>query len=235
MTAFNYEYSKQRKRGVKPAIAKIRALEAQDKQRESNIKNGYDPEYFIFGGYDKPHIYSKSYIYNPPWENTQNRWIENTELAGLRQTSLKCDGWYVDDYGDIVQAAVWQLPGRNGKPIFVSGYKDFYNEGAALIDFDCFIDDERGAINRANGMAENYADQQREHNAAYQREQEIDELKSNISSELKRGIAIIQDAKRIRKALCETTALRDMLSNALFELRSDIAEMRTKITELENY
>ena len=233
MTAFNYEYSKQRKRGVKPALAKEWALIKSAANKARNIKNGYNSDYFFIGGYNKPVIYGKTYVYNSRIGNTQTRWIENTEIAGLRETSLNCEGWYCNEYADtIAQGVVYQLPARNGKPVFISGVKDQDNEGAALVDFTTWIDDENGAINNSNRMAQDYAEKERIHQEESRREMEMDELREEISEDLKRGITLIQDAKKIRAALCETVELKNMLSQSLVELRENIARKRRKIEEL---
>jgi len=201
----------------------------------SNVNNGYGADYFFFGGYENgPVFYPRDgvTVYNPRSGDTQKRWVENTDKAGLRETDLDCQGWFCDEWQyEIAQGVVYRLPARNGESRFVAGIKDPCNDGAALVDFDIFTD-ERGAINNANRMAENYADEQRRACEQDRREQRCEELRGDISDALKRGIAIIQDAKKIRKALCETTALRDMLSASIADLRDNITEMRRELVEL---
>src|SRR5690554_4252161 len=79
---------------------------------------------------------------------TSERWCEDTAAAGLRFVGFADElvqfgaidhkGWYTDPdgFGEVYRGAVWQLPARNGQCLYVAGFVDPCNEGAALIDFD---------------------------------------------------------------------------------------------------
>lgn len=64
------------------------------------------------------------------------RWIERPAHMGLRFVGF-CDelsqrgrnshqGWYTDSdgTGETLRGAVWQVPARNGKPVYVAGYRE---------------------------------------------------------------------------------------------------------------
>lgn len=144
------------------------------------------------------------------------RWVENTDAAGLRfigyadaLASIRHNGWYADAFQDeIYRGAVWQLPGRNGRPLFVYGYPDPCNEGAALVCFDLVQGDGNGsawdkddgartAANLADGMAEAFAEEAREYSEAWQaaREwQDIGEEMQETRREARELVRAMRDA-----------------------------------------
>jgi hypothetical protein len=160
------------------------------------------------------------YVYNPPSEGTQIRWIEDTEKAGLRFMgyaddiiNLRHTGWMTDPYGDtdeVIRGAVWQLPARHGFPQYVAGYCDPCNEGAARIDFDV-IDGPRGgedggamygtsdelaqAARYADGLAEHTAEDEREYRAKDYAEQRAGELRDE-AAELRADLCDIIRSQR---------------------------------------
>lgn len=102
--------------------------------------------------------YPASYDWNPAFSaygSKAMRWIEKPAACGLRFVGyahkiadLRHTGWYVDnDQHETVRGVVFQLPGRNGKPLFVAGYEDWNNGsadngGPVCLDFGDLIEGE---------------------------------------------------------------------------------------------
>ena len=129
--------------------------------------------------------------YNPQFAaygERRLRWIENAadglrfvgyadELARLDHT-----GWYLDDCcGDTVRGAVWQLPGRHGAPLYVPGYADPWNDGAACLSFDDLTDDKTTAALWADSIAERMAEAERDYQRAASAGFEFGELAEEIA------------------------------------------------------
>jgi hypothetical protein len=110
------------------------------------------------------------------------RFIEGAERLGWRvvgfadEVLLKSSrvyardvnrGWYCDAHeSEVYRGAVLQIPGRGGKPQFLAGYADPYNAGSFLISCDIH-DDDVDAARAADRIAENFAEDAREHDEAW--------------------------------------------------------------------
>lgn len=138
----------------------------------------------------------QSYTYNPP--NDENlRWIENTDQAGLRfvgfadeiDRSIQHTGWYTDEDGcaETLRGAVWQLPGRNGVPLFVAGYCDPHNHGAARICFDVIEGERPEWVPPRNGWSGywSYCDSATDHDGCREAARQADGI-AEIAAESER-------------------------------------------------
>lgn len=165
------------------------------------------------------------------WRNC--RWIEDCNAIGLREAgaadeilSLRHTGWFADAFQDeTYRGAVWQLPGRNGRPQFVYGYPDPNNEGAALICFDVETGDDsegydakREAARNADSMAESFAEAEREYSEAWQAARQWQELGDDMKAARQKARALvremrlaIREGKQAGAAICE--ALRVKLAD----------------------
>lgn len=111
--------------------------------------------------------------YNPETKEGY-RWIENAS-AGLRlvgyadkvATRIQHKGWYTDDDGEVLRGVVYQLPARKGKPQYISGYADPYNDDCALLDFTHIHNDKIQAAYAADRIAELAAEKERDYKEAY--------------------------------------------------------------------
>ncbi|MGX1098867.1 hypothetical protein [Amorphus sp. MBR-141] len=159
------------------------------------------------------------------------RWIEAPAGCGLRFVGAAHDvariehtGWFLDDtQGETVAGAVYQMPARNGVPIFVAGYLDPWNDGPACLDFGGTFDDEKEAAHAADGIAERMAEESREYAAASRGRLEHDELADEIATSRTEALALIREIKATRQAICGSpsiiAALRRRLESFLFEIR----------------
>ncbi len=123
--------------------------------------------------------------------NKAVRYIPDINVIGIRYVGLAHhivdmdhQGWLTSENGDngeIVQGEIYQLPGRNGKPIFVAGHSDPNNDSAATIDFGTLYTgtpdgswdaygarDKRDAARAADDMARRYGEEETEHGRHWQ-------------------------------------------------------------------
>lgn len=176
---------------------------------------------------------------NNPWHDGKKRWIENTNSIGLRfvcyadqeLSYLRHNGYFADHFQDqILRGAVWQLPGRNGSPLYVYGYKDPNNEGAAHIEFD-YTDDKRNAAEWADAMAEREAEQSREYYAKDAAEQDIFNARETIHQNNRDALALIREIKQAEQF---TPAVCGALKSELRRMLERRAEQFALIIKREN-
>lgn len=152
--------------------------------------------------------FSRSPVKCPPvhgaWHNGKKRWIENTGSIGLRFVCyadqelryLNHTGYFGDHFQDqIIRGAVWQLPARDGAPVYVYGYEDPNNAGAALVDFD-YTNNKRDAAKWADSIAEREAEESREYYAKDAAGQHIEAARGEIHNTNRDALALIKEIKQ---------------------------------------
>lgn len=190
--------------------------------------------------------YPDAVEYNPASDG--KRWVEHP-ANGLRFVGKVHDlyrrddvsarvnhhGWFIDsDQNETVCGVVYQLPARDGKPRFIYGVNDPWND-AAWLDFD-YTDDINDAIRWADRMAERYAEDAREADEKDQAEQRVEAIAEEIKdlrtarrellTEIKQNCGKLEGLAQIRavlraavegnKAECRTLAKeRDELKGGL--------------------
>lgn len=168
------------------------------------------------------------------------RWIEYPERAGLRFVGfadeilgLRNLGWYcrADDFGDVYRGAVYQLPARKGRALYVPAYREgnFFRNGtkwedtsgipAALLDFRNMCESDlpkancweiepredsgaRDAAGIADSLAERDAESSREYDIAWQAGREFAELIESAQAARSKARELIS---QIRKARGDST------------------------------
>lgn len=240
VNAFRYHRHGKRT-GVAHAVPASRAIElarldvANGKTRyESSARDsGYGPVFQASGA-------------------TAMRFVEKPSAAGLRFVGyagklarLDHNGWYIDnDQNETLQGVVFQLPGRDGKPLFVAGYDEPCNgaadsDGPVCLDFgDIFEGDASESDNPANLSAAidaaGIADQLAEWMAEYEREYQAaacagfryGELGETIEAERKRVLMLLDDRKRAR-ALGDAAKFPTICAT----IRERVAESLERIAE----
>lgn len=181
------------------------------------------------------HYWNKSPLVNRSQNGAwcdRSRFIENPSAVGLRFVDfadkivdIRHTGWFCDDIQDrTLRGAVWQLPARNGAPVYVYGWQSSDDENAAFI---CFIvqTEKRDAAWLANSMAESDAEKEREENAKYRAEQDIENAREAIHELNKEALPLIKEIKKagsFSPAICQAlkAQLRTMFNKrkAQFEL-----------------
>jgi hypothetical protein len=167
------------------------------------------------------------------------RWIENVsdglrfagfadELAGLRHT-----GWYLDDdCGETIRGGVWQLAGRHGKPVYVAGYVDPWNDNAACLSFDDLTDDAAEAARWADGLAERMAEAERDYQRAASAGFEYGELAEEIAATRRETLALLAERRAAREAAGTFPTICQALRQRIAANVAAIAEARKRRAEL---
>ena len=99
---------------------------------------------------------------------------DSHDIVRMRHT-----GWFKDaDACETICGHVWQLPARNGEPVYLAGYEDKDAEYVVLeVNGKRFAtyDDKEDAARAADGLAERVAESEREYNERWQAAREADE------------------------------------------------------------
>lgn len=207
--------------------------------------------------YWRPSEYPReSVVYNPRSTAQETRgyrhvrWIESTERAGLRlvgfadevcksegySRAIDHTGWYSDPFGDssdgLYRGIVFRLPSRHGKPVFVYGYADPFNDGAALLCFDNDAETPMEAARHADGFAERMAEEERDYQTkemAAERAREARESAKDLRAELRQ----IREQLAACRKRCKNWRKSKRYSALLGAVRHRMAELREEIaTEL---
>jgi hypothetical protein len=197
----------------------------------------------------------KSGAYNPPCEvggSKLARWIEAPPKAGLRfvgyadqlARSISHEGWHTDEdgaNGAYLRGAVYQLPARKGRPVFVAGYGDPHNGeahkgGPALLDFESVYmgDDSKGeeaqrdAARAADQFAQSAAESEREYNEAWQAGSRWADIGEEIRAAHAEARQLVRELKSARRLLKGATSFDGICRT----IRDKIERARESITEL---
>jgi hypothetical protein len=185
------------------------------------------------------------------------RWIESTERAGLRLVgfadeiaraegyprSIDHTGWFTDPYGDSdgsMRGIVFRLPARDGASVYVYGYADPHNDGAALLCFDNDADSPMEAARYADSFAERHAEEEREYQVkemAKERAAELRESAKGSRSELRQIreqlAACRKRCKNWRKSK-RYSALLGAVKHRMAELRAEVAENLRRASQIDD-
>lgn len=176
------------------------------------------------------------------------RWIEDCSALGLREVgyadsilSLRHNGWFADAFQDeTYRGEVWQLPARNGRPLFVYGYSDPCNAGAALICFDVErgedsegYDAKREAARFADSMAESFAEAEREYSEAWQAARQWEDLADDMAKARAKARALVVEMRAaIRAGQSASAAICEALKGQLRAYARQWEEAREERQEL---
>lgn len=150
------------------------------------------------------------------------RWIENWQRAGLRFVgyadelglrSIDHKGWFTGEFQDeVYRGTVYQLPTRSGESVYVYGYDDPCNEGAALLSFD-WTADKDDAARWADRIAERAAEEQREYSEVSDARLQYDAMADEAGTLRSRALKLLADPdidaatarwiREIRADICE--------------------------------
>jgi hypothetical protein len=130
----------------------------------------------------------KTIIYNPESPDSRYRWIEHAS-KGLRIVGtcndilprLRHTGWYLDSFQDkTVHGAVIQLPARDGEPQYIPAIADPWNDDSYFADFHSLYTDKEEAARDADGMAERYAETERDYQIRESASLAIEDARADI-------------------------------------------------------
>jgi len=178
-----------------------------------------------------------------PWQidkrGTEFRWVENLSHYFRNITpshdiiKLNHTGWFTDnDNNETCHGLVLQLPARDGKEIYLCGVNDPNNDDAGFVAFrKCeWADNKEDAARWADRMAERYAESEREHDAKFHAEQDIEQARERIVAirlDLRSLITSTRESV-LKPRVCE--AVRDQMKS----LREESHELWKEITERQD-
>lgn len=187
--------------------------------------------------------------YNPPF-NGAYRWIEDTDRAGLRWAgwadeicrSIQHRGWFSDSefQSEVYRGAVWRLPGRNGAAVYVTGYADPCNDGAALIEFDPIYGERLEseydtdselltAAYSADSIAERFAEDERRYSELWHAARRVEDTRSEICELRRKHTALIRAIWTGERDDAIGARLRE-------QCRSEVAKLRKRIeNQIDDY
>lgn len=170
-------------------------------------------------------------------------------------------GYYQDSDGhcDTLRGCVYRLPSRDGKWLFVPAYREGStgqrrgdwtdtNEGSACVDLGSIDrvdipngcvqywgirDAARDAARLGDSMAERAAENEREHNDAWQAGSRWADLGEEIAETRKRALALFAEMRALGRDK-RTPAICDALRRQIESMRHDIEQAREKREELKN-
>lgn len=168
-------------------------------------------------------------------------WFENPE-AHLRFVgkahdiiNLRHTGWYIDDMQhETTHGVVYQLPARNGKTQYLYGYADTWSgANGACLSLD-IADDKEDAARWADGIAERFAESEREYREAGSARMQFDDLGAEISAARKSCLALIREFKANRVTFGDMPEIRKTVCAHVESYRSDIEKARDEREKLES-
>lgn len=193
--------------------------------------------------------------YNPEWRPDyapRERWrcVENAS-RGLRIVGAAHDiaraegfwrtidhtGWHLDPWGDGETATgyVLQIPGADRMPRYVPAIADPYNPDCFIVDFCNVHDDKMEAARDADGMAERYAEAEREYQIKDAAQRAIDDEREAIAAARKAHGALAAELREYSEALrfsadppaAICSAIRAQLAAHCADVRAAIKRVRT--------
>lgn len=186
------------------------------------------------------------YGYNPASPGGL-RWVEQPGSNGLRfvgwcdelSHGIKHSGWWCDEQGaSTLRGAVFQLPARSGRPVYISGYvsSDESPEQGARLDFsrvtfgDNGEDDDakREAARYADSLAESAAEDESAHDAAWRGGQEARDAADAAKEARAELLAFLRALKPKKAAFCDSPALIEAAREKVTALLESIAGFRAE-------
>jgi uncharacterized protein YukE len=157
-------------------------------------------------------------VFKRDCSNVSYRWIENVFRVGLRfigyaddvcksnfsyMGEIRHNGWFTDDFqSSKYRGVVLQTPAKDGVPRYLAGYECANNPGTYLVEWDV-VDGTKGGnaegaqydplarevARRADGIAEEWAEQEREYQSAWQELRDAREELSKSLTDVREEIA----------------------------------------------
>lgn len=160
------------------------------------------------------------------------------------------NGWYLDDEDcgfsgpsiELARGVVYMLRGPRDKAgkrahFYYAGIADPSNSnadgsGPCMLDMRETFGDPCEAARRADSMAEQYADDERDYRRASNARTRFDDLGEEVKEHRKAALALIREIKTACPSIKDLPAIRDALRENLEKLRRQIRKARKKRAEL---
>lgn len=168
-----------------------------------------------------------------PASNDGNRWIENIGTAWRfvgycddLDRSIRHKGWFTDrEFQDaVMRGVVYQLPSRNGDPVYFVGYSDPDNDDCAYGHVETGID-EYTAANTADSIARRYAEAECDYQDAWRIGQEYGYTFETVETARKTRHDLLAEIKALKEAglsLPNTPAICASIREKIMDARRKI-------------
>ena len=174
------------------------------------------------------------------------RWIEHPEnffryvdkYQDIYTGRNSHGGWYIDPFqNDTVSGVVYQLTGKKGKPRYIAGHEDGYNEEYVKFNVRNVFDEKEDAARDADEMARIYAEKSVEDYVKTHAEDAIEENKREIKEICKVIKEICLELRNIRKSVWKPKQMGFQeewkgMSQILYH--AVISDIKNKIKEIQN-
>ena len=164
------------------------------------------------------------------------RYVNSAYDVSRAEHSRRVDhtGWYTDSFQDgTLSGHVLQLPGHDGKPIYIPGTAHSDWDGITLYPLNMF-DDALECAQAADSYAEHAAESEREYQAKDQAKQQIAELHEEIVTLRADARALIREMKTARNTASTYPVICKALRDKLADIREESRKAYERITKLQN-
>lgn len=244
-------------KGMAAMSPRFASLKEVHRYIADNLEHGKLAEYvhrkYSHFGYKR----SKSICFNPEFvpgekqdEQTRAkvitrdryRWVENV-TDGLRKVGdaddlvrLNHTGWYTDNWQDeTVKGEVYQMPARDGKPVYIPAVNDPCNDDCACLDFTSTTDDKEDAARWADSMAESWAEREREYRAEEDRKAKLEEIEDEIKSTYQGFRELAREIRAECGKLQGVKVVRELVKREWQRTKADIHKLRAEQKRVEQY
>jgi hypothetical protein len=167
------------------------------------------------------------------------RWIEHPEnhfrYVGKYQDIYKGrnshDGWYLDPFQhDTVSGVVYQLTGKKGKPRYIAGHEDGYNEEYVKFNVRNVFEEKEDAAREADEMARIYSERSVE-----------DYIQTNAEDAIEQRKDEIKEIRKVIKEICfefrnEKSRMSQIIVHAIIsDIRNKVKDIRFLLKEIKKY
>lgn len=240
LRAMAYRYHRRKGVPARRALEMATADAADGKTRFASCAvSGWNPAFAAFG-------------------ESGMRWIENPAECGLRFVGyadecarLNHTGWYLDSDGfETARGIVYQMPARNGAPVFVAGYADPFNgtkgnewKNPACLSFSSVVYGESGwfstdprdnpecadAGRLADRITEIMAESEREYREVTDARQRFESLADDIKAEWSEWSALMRECRAMRQRAADAVNIAPHIAATI---RARLASIRESILEM---
>lgn len=151
------------------------------------------------------------------------QWADDVDGASIGHT-----GWWTDPYGDgdSIRGIVLRLPRGRG---FLAGWS-MGESMASELETATVYDDETGAANAADSLAESVAEREREYQSAWQAGSKWAALGGEVQDARRAALAILRDRKSAKGSATLCEVIRQRVDGLLEEIR-DAREKRAALAD----
>jgi hypothetical protein len=143
-------------------------------------------------------------------------------------------GWFTDSVfqDETVYGVILQLPARKGKPMYVPAVSDPNNEDAYLANFRNWSEDIIECIRAADGMAETYAENEREYRTLESARQRIEDIREELTQMRAERRNLIRELRANCSKLAGMPQLKAALKAHIRAVKADAEKLHKEVEKL---